>query len=255
MPQTQNPAPPSLTRGRWRWGAVLGALAVAAAAVAVGGSLGTWQWDRARAQAEPVEPDPRAPIAEVMVPGEPGRGEGRLVSVEGTYADEDAALVLGREVDGVDAVLLLRPVRVPADTAGADADATLVVLSGWLPADAEWPVPSTGGPATITGYVRGGDGASPDPAADVPPGAVAVGALSTARLAQEWPAPLYSYLVVADEPAPGWNPMPPPPLETQWDIRSLTYAAEWWIFGLFAAVLALRWLRDNGRAPVTQEES
>lgn len=254
MPQTATPAPAKAARGRLRWGAVVGAVAVAAGALMVGGALGAWQWDRARAQAEPVEPDPRAPLAEVMAPGTSGRGEGRLVTVVGTYTDADVALVVGREIEGVPAVVLLRPMTIAAADNGTTTDGTVVVMSGWLPVADDYPLPVRGERATFTGYVRGGDGAAPDPGVDVPAGAFAVGSLSTARLAQEWPAPLYSYLVVADEPAPGWNPMPPPPTETRWDLRSLTYAAEWWIFGIFAAVLAMRWLRDNGRTPPEQEE-
>ncbi len=79
--------------------------------------------------------------------------------------------------------------------------------------------------------------------------------MATSVLAQEWPTPVYSYLVVADTAAPGWNPMPPPADRSRLDLRSLTYAAEWWLFGVFGAALAIRWMRDNGRASAVEKET
>jgi hypothetical protein len=73
--------------------------------------------------------------------------------------------------------------------------------------------------------------------------------VSTATLAQVWPSPVYTPVLAADSAAPGWNPLPPPPVERSLDLRSLTYAGEWWLFGAFAVFLAVRWIRDNGRVP------
>lgn len=242
--------------GRLRVGAITGALLIAAACLGVGGLLGTWQWQRAHQQAEPVEPDPRAPIADVMRPAEGGRGEGRLVEVDGTWADASVALVAGKEIDGEDAVVLVRALTVDGSATGTGAEATLPVLSGWLPADeAATAVPTASGPVHVTGYVRGGEGGAAVPDEAEVAGAMWVGSMSTAVLAQEWPAPMYSYLVVADNPAPGWNALPAPPEQQRIDIQSATYAIEWWIFGLFGAVLALRWIRDNGRTTPAEEEA
>jgi cytochrome oxidase assembly protein ShyY1 len=226
-------------------------------ALGVGALLGTWQWDRAHQQASAIEADPAAPLADVMRPGEPGRGEGRLVEVEGAWADADVALVAGKDIDGTDAVLLVMPLEVPATATGTGSAATLPVLMGWkAAADVTdvTEVPRPVGAVSVEGYVRGGEGSVAPPDLQPTDGAAWLGSMSTAALAQEWPTPVYSYLVVADTPADGWNAMPEPPDRSRLDIRSLTYSAEWWLFGLFGAALALRWVRDNGREPDTDEE-
>lgn len=242
-------SPTSRPRGRVRVGAVLTALAIGVAALAVGGGLGMWQWNRANDQAVPIEPDPRAPIADVMRPGEGGRGEGRLIEAGGQWANAPAGLVAGKVVEGADAVLLVLPLEVDANLTGTGEAATLPVLAGWLPPDeAPAALPEAGGAVVVTGYVRGGEGTGTPPDASPVDGALWLSTMSTATLAQEWPTPVYSYLVVADAPAPGWNAMPPPPAEKRINLQSATYALEWWIFGAFAAVLAGRWIRDNGRS-------
>ena len=128
------------------------------------GCLGAWQWDRAHQQASAIEPDPPAPIADVMRPAQPGRGEGRLVQVDGAWADAPAALVAGKQVDGVDAVLLVMPLAVPAAATGIDQPATLPVLMGWLPAASDCPRHRPELRPSVAGYVRGGRGyvAAPD---------------------------------------------------------------------------------------------
>jgi cytochrome oxidase assembly protein ShyY1 len=238
-----------------RWVAVGTAALLGAVALLVGGTLGTWQWDRAHQQASAIEPDPPAPVADVMRPAESGRGEGRLVEVTGTWADADVALVPGKEVDGQDAVLLVMPLEVPAELTGTGQAATLPVLMGWKSAAEVVDVPRTGGAVSVSGYVRGGEGSEAPP--DLAPieSAFWLGSMATAALAQEWPAPVYSYLVVADTAPPGWNPMPPPADQSRLDIRSVTYAAEWWLFGIFGALLAGRFIRDNMRAPRTEEDT
>lgn len=241
------PRPNANAAGSVRWLLVVGIVALMAASLGLGGLLGTWQWQRAHQQAKAVEPEPLAPIAEVMVPGEPGRGEGRLVSVSGAWADADVAVVTGKHVDGHDAVLLIRAFTVAADATGTGQQATLAVLSGWLPADEVPAIPAAGASEELTGYVRGGEGSVPGPSAEAPPGAFLQGSMSTAALAQRWPAPVYSYLVVADQPAPGWNPLPAPQPKSHLDLRSVTYAIEWWLFGGFGAILGARAIRDNGR--------
>lgn len=238
-----------------RWGALAGATAIALVALVVGGSLGTWQWQRAHQQSRAVDPDPRVPIADVMRPGESGRGEGRLIEVDGEWADAVVGLVSGKEIDGQAAVLLVVPLTVPAELTGTDSPGTLGVMAGWLPADEVSPASLSGGATHVTGYVRGGEGVAAAPDNAPVSGAEWFGSMATASLAQHWPAPVYSYLVVADEPAPGWNALPAPAARTELDLRSLTYAAEWWLFGVFAAVLAVRWMRDNGRKPIAEEDA
>lgn len=244
---------PTPSVGRWRWGALAGAAAIAVAALVIGGFLGTWQWQRAHQQARAVEPDPRAPLADVMRPGEPGRGEGRLIEVDGVWADAVVGLVAGKEIDGEAAVLLVVPLTVPAELTGTGAPGTLGVLAGWLPADEVAQVSLASDTTHVTGYVRGGEGLASAP--DIAPvsGAEWLGSISTASLAQIWPAPVYSYLVVADDTAPGWRALPAPAARTNLDLRSITYSVEWWLFALFAAALTVRWMRDNGREEIAKE--
>lgn len=248
-------APPVASRRRLRWGALAGAAAIAILSVAIGGFLGTWQWQRAHHQSHAVDPDPRAPLAEVMRPGESGRGEGRLIEVDGAWANADAGLVIGKEIDGEPAVLLVLPLAVPAVATGTGAEGTLGVMAGWLPADEAAAAPKLGGSGSVTGYVRGGEGVAPPPDDAPVTGAVWLGSMSTATLAQHWTAPVYSYLVVADSPAPGWRALPAPPAQSTLDVRSLTYSAEWWLFGIFAAVLAVRWMRDNSHEMIFEEDA
>ena len=250
---TPSEASEQVARRNW-WG-IVGAAIFGIIAIGVGASLGSWQWDRAHQQSAPVEPDPRAPLAQVMKPAQPGIGEGRLVVVTGTWADQNVAVVAGKEVDGIPAVLLIRALTVPTDQTGTGAGATLAVLAGWLPADAELPLPAVGDTVTITGYVRGGEGAAPAPENEEIDGVTWVGALSTATLAQQWPSPVYSYLVVDDSTAPGWRALPPPEPERRLDLRSVTYAVEWWLFGAFGAFIAARFIRDNVRSQTPKEHS
>jgi hypothetical protein len=58
---------------------------------------------------------------------------------------------------------------------------------------------------------------------------------------------LYSAMLVSDVGTSGWAPMPGRDPVTRLNLQSLLYAAEWWAFGLFAVVLAFRWVRENGR--------
>jgi len=194
-----------------------------------------------------------------MRPAQSGRGEGRLVEVTGTWADAAVALVPGKEVDGTEAVLLIMPLEVPASLTGTGEVATLPVLMGWKPAAEvvdvrSADVPRMGGEASVSGYVRGGEGYQAPPDREPIDSVVWLGSMATSALAQEWPAPVYSYLVVSDAPPTGWNPVPPPADRSRLDIRSLTYAAEWWLFGVFGMLLAGRYIRDNVRAPRIEEE-
>ncbi|WP_291378209.1 SURF1 family cytochrome oxidase biogenesis protein [Demequina sp.] len=249
------PSSPPRSAATPGWLAIGTAALLGVSALAVGALLGTWQWDRAHQQASAIEADPPAPLADVMRPAESGRGEGRLVEVEGMWVEADVALVAGKEIDGADAVLLVMPLEVPATATGTGSAATLPVLRGWRPANDVTDVPRSGVSAAVSGYVRGGEGSAPTPDRQPIDGAVWVGSMATGVLAQEWPSPMYTYLVVSDTPAPGWNAMPPPPDRSRLDVRSLTYAAEWWIFGVFGALLAARYIRDNVQASHTKEES
>lgn len=244
----------SPVEGSWRIGPVALAAILGLVAAVACGALGLWQWERARSQGQIISPGPAVPIAEVTIPGEATTGIGRLVTAQGEWADAPAAYVVDRHVEGVDAVLLVLPLRVDAEETGTGQAATLAVLAGWLPeADAPQTAPFRGA-MSVTGVLRSSEavGEFTLPAAAGDP--VLLESVSTATLAQVWPSPVYTPVLAADTPAPGWNAMPPPPVERKLDIRSLTYAGEWWLFGAFALFLAVRWIRDNGRTATTTSE-
>lgn len=232
--------------GRIRYGGVAVAILLAIIAVVVCGSLGWWQWQRAQDQGLVIVPGPPVPIAEVTVPGESAGGIGQSVVVDGEWADVPAAFLVNREVEGQAATLLVLPLEVAADATGTGETATLAILAGWLPAGTEPETVDAVGAVTVVGALRGSE-----PAATVTPTengeVLIIDSLSTGSLAQVWPAPVYSSVVTADQPAPGWRALPAEEPERRLDFRSVTYAVEWWIFGAFAVFLAARWIRDNGR--------
>lgn len=225
--------------------------AVLAVLLTVCGWLGWWQWQRATEHAVVVQPDPPVPLTELLEPAaNPNAVLGRQVSVTGMWLDAQPVVVWGREVDGVDAAFLVYPLR-PQGT-----DATVAVVVGWRPAAelAQAPAPVMDpGVMTVHGYLRGSEAAGSS-SAELP-WAHSTGGMSPAQFAQWWPSPLYSALVVSDTGHEQWQALPPREPDYDVDFRSASYAIQWWVFGLFAAVIALRWLRDNGvHRPTPQED-
>ncbi|GMA36324.1 hypothetical protein GCM10025876_25280 [Demequina litorisediminis] len=198
--------------GGVRWGVVAGTCAVLAVVLAVCVSLGTWQWRVGTEEGTEVAPAAAVPLADALAPASASEpGVGKSVTVTGEFAEDDAALVGGgRVIDGVEAVLVVRPFTVAADATGTGEEATLPVVVGWLPADK---VDSLGGPSTATdlsGYLRGAEGASVLVEEGAPAGTFWADTLSPAVFAQAWESPLYSALLVTDEPEAGLNPIPEP---------------------------------------------
>lgn len=242
---------------RPRYGAIAVAVALGLVAVLVCGGLGWWQWSRAETTGRTVEPAPAVDVAQVIAPAQsPGTALGRQVTVTGTWSEATPAVVAGREVDGVAATMLVRALEVPAESTGTGASATLAVVVGWAPGTPPDVAARAGERVTIEGYLRAPESSAglaiPDGAA--PDGAFWAAALATSELAQTWPAPLYGALLVAYEAEPGWTALEPPPPTREINFRSAAYAIEWWIFGAFAAFLAVRWIRDNGRVSPTRED-
>ncbi|WP_062524611.1 SURF1 family protein [Demequina rhizosphaerae] len=248
------------TRGTLLWGRVLAAVLVAAIAVGVCGALGWWQWSRASTTGRTVQPDPAVPLAEVLAPAaSAGTAYGRQVTVTGTWADEDAAVVTGREVDGVAAEMLVRALTVPAEQTGTGEEATLAVVVGWRPeGEVAGPDDAPGAEVSLEGYLRAPEASTASSAPDVAPadGTFWASAMATSELAQHWPSPLYSALLVSYEGTETWTALEPLPPTTELNFRSAAYALEWWLFGAFALFITVRWIRDNGRAhPETPDDA
>lgn len=243
------------TRGSWRWGPILGIAAALVVVLGVCVSLGLWQWTVGTHGGAEVEPAPAAPLADVLAPASPAEpGVGKAVTVAGAFADDDAALVGGgRVIDGIDAVLVVRPFTVAADATGTGEPATLPVVVGWVPAaDVDSVAPDLATDATeLSGYLRGAEGASVSSDDGAPPGTFTADTLSPAVFAQHWDSPLYSALLVTDVPEEGLEPIPAPEPEHELNFRSIVYALEWWLFGAFFLFVGVRWIRDNGRETAT----
>ena len=238
-------------RGRIRWGHVVPAALLAIAAVAVCGTLGWWQWNRASEQGEVRQPDPPVAIDQLIEPAGGSAGIGRAVWADGQWADAEVALVPDREVDGQEAVLVVRAFSVDPQATGTGEAGTLPVVVGWLPpSDVASYDPAIEAASSVEGVLRSSEGAAPaqDPAQSPPAGSFWADALSPAVLAQHWESPLYAALLTADQPEQGLRALPEIEPARSLDFRSLTYAFEWWLFGAFFVFVGGRWIRDNGRA-------
>ncbi|WNM26808.1 SURF1 family protein [Demequina capsici] len=234
-------------QGRLRWGALALASLIMVAAMAITAGLGWWQWTRAHENGATVVPDPAVPLSELVQPGDRSGAEvGRQVVVDGTWADAEPFVVTGREVEGRPAQLLVRAFTVDADATGTGQPATLAVIVGWADADAAPSVAMPSGDVELEGYLRASESSAPaSTGSEVE--ATVIGAVATSMLAQEWPGPLYSAVLVSYDGADGWEPLPPLAPTHETNFRNAAYAVEWWVFGGFAAFIALRWMRDNGR--------
>ncbi|WP_062303444.1 SURF1 family protein [Demequina subtropica] len=248
------------TRGAILWGRVIAAVLVVSLAVGVCGALGWWQWTRASTTGRTVLPDPAVALADVLAPAQAaGTAIGRQVTVTGTWADEDAAVVPGREVDGVAAEMLVRALTVPAAETGTGEEATLAVVVGWRPeGEVAGPDDAWGTEVALEGYLRAPEAstASSLPQEEPADGTFWASAMATSELAQVWPAPMYSALLVSYDGSASWTALEPLPPTTEINFRSAAYAIEWWLFGGFALFITARWIRDNGRArPDTPEDA
>ncbi|WP_246036686.1 SURF1 family protein [Cellulomonas telluris] len=257
-------APTSLWRAAVR-PRMLGLLVLLLAAAAVCGRLGAWQLERAEVRghaaeerrAEQIAAAEPVPLDEVLRPGESVTGEmvARKVVVTGTWEPEGTLLVEGRAHDGVtEGALVLTPLRVGGAGDVAAGDALLPVVRGWTTGAEPVPDPPAG-PVTVVGWLQGGEEAG---------AAVVDGrtdAISPAQLVHTWGSPVYTgYLVVQSldpaDPADLELLDPPTRAGTGLNVQNLAYAAQWWIFGLFAVGLWWRLVRDEaaGRPPVPGDE-
>lgn len=221
------------------WGAHL--LALVCVGVAVG--LGVWQYGawQAHREAEAVDLTDAAPmpLAEVMGPDDPFPGDrvGQPVTVAGTWVPSGTVYVSGREHDGEDGYWVVTPLTVEG------ADAALPVVRGWTPAVGSAPAPPEG-EAEIEAWLQPGEGtgqADDDPSDDVVP------QVRIADLIQHVDQDLYGGYGVATVPGDGLEAADLeqlPEVSATTGLKNLLYAVEWWVFGLFAAFIWWRWVRE-----------
>jgi surfeit locus 1 family protein len=229
-----------------RWLGLLGALVVLLVAFTF---LGLWQLSVARDDAlrEALEKAPQqAPVAlgTVMVPHTPfpGDASGRPVTMTGSYDAAGQVLVADRRLDGVPGYWVLTPLVV--DPTGVASPARIVVTD----ATGTGPAPSAVGPVTVTGTLAPGESPASS-STTLPPGRL--GSVDLARLVNLWPGELYNAFVFATAESPeasaGVQRIPPPPIPTGLTWRNAAYALQWWVFGLFAAYMWWRMVRDDHR--------
>jgi len=238
---------------------MLGLLVLLLAAAAVCARLGVWQLERAEVrgaasaarEAERVLTADPEPLADLLAPGQTFVGDlvARKAVVTGTYDDDATLLVTGREHDGrTDGYLVLTPLRVPA----GGGTAVLPVVRGWSATSDVARAPA--GDVEVVGWLQVAEEAG----AAVVDGRV--DAISAAQLLATWGGPVYTgYLVVQSsvpaDPAALDALAPPTRAGSGLNVQNLAYAAQWWIFGLFAAGLWWRLVRDEaaGRPPLPDD--
>lgn len=214
---------------------------------------GRWQFSRTMDVLDAERAAQQAPIAveQVALLDRPLGGDavGRPVTATGQYLADEQVVVLHRSLDGQPGVWVVTPLEL-------DDGSLIAVVRGWLP-DAADSVPPTGR-VDVTGALH------PDERfyADARPPAGTAVAISSARLAQGWPAPTRPGFVILDgqQPTSPDDPRPVPSTVSVTDVpfpvRNFVYALQWFVFALFAALVYLRWLwLDAVRACEEQGES
>lgn len=231
------------------WGAHLLALVCVGIALGLGfWQLGAWQAHR---EAEATDRTDATPIAlgEAMGPDDPfpGNRVGQPVTVAGDWVPEGTVYVAGRQHDGRDGYWAVTPVTV------AGGDAAVPVVRGWTPTVEEAPSPPAG-PADVEGWLQPGEGTGQvddDPDDDVLP------QLRLADVIQHVDQDLYGGYVVASQPGDGLAAADLeqlPEVSATTGLKNFLYAVEWWIFGLFAAFIWWRWVREVTE-PLTPDET
>ncbi|GAA0396807.1 SURF1-like protein [Acrocarpospora corrugata] len=225
--------------------------------------LGRWQlavFEESGRPAAAADPGPVA-VESVSRVGQRLTSElaGRQVRAEGVYGEgqllvadrlPDVEAPGGRADQGA-GFWLLTPLRLKDGS-------TLPVVRGWVatPQDPAAAVPA--GPVAVTGRLRPPDQSDAvQRAGALPEGQVAT--VSTAQLINLWDGRLHDGFLVAATQTPPLAATPvavPPPTQgaaLTW--RNLAYAAQWWIFALFAVFMWWHFVRDAVRAARTARVS
>jgi len=209
--------------------------------------LGVWQWQRGHVVVtEPPAQQPITDISEVVDGGASGDlavlaadEVGRPVEVRGSYDPDLTLLAPGRPLDGALGSWVIGIV-VLEDGSGVP------VVRGWLPDGAEVPATPTG-QVDLEGVVQ------PPEASDIAPSNQVLPAgqtwvVSAADLVNRVDYPVANAYVTLDTPEAGLQAVPPddPGQATRrLDWGNLAYAAQWWVFALFAVVIWFRAVRDE----------
>ncbi|WP_214109986.1 SURF1 family protein [Acrocarpospora catenulata] len=218
--------------------------------------LGRWQlavFEDSGRPASTADPAP-VPVGTLSKLGERLSAEavGRQVTAEGRYTATDQLLVANRRpdveapggrADSGQGYWLLTPLQL------ADGS-TLAVVRGWVADAADQAVAVPEGTVRVTGRLRPpdqSDAVQHDGA--LPAGQVAM--VSTAHLLNLWEGRLHDGYLIATSQDPPLTAravaVPPPTQGGTLTWRNLAYAAQWWIFALFAVFMWWHFVRDEVR--------
>ena len=231
-------------------------LALALVLIAAFVQLGRWQLDVAEGKAtQEVLEQARAQgivdLATVLRPHQPFPGalSARQVSARGEYVPGDQVLVTDRRLEGREGYWVVTALRT-------EAGGVLPVLRGFTTSATDVPPPPTG---VVT--VEGGLAPGESPAQTRTPAAPGqMGSIDLAVLVNQWPGDLYNAflflsaehpVVPAAEPSAngtgGLQLVPTPTRSGGLNWRNASYAAQWWVFAVFALWMWWRMVRDEHR--------
>lgn len=209
-------------------------LAVVAAALLGLWQLNTWEAARAAEASDLSGADPR-PLAKVMGGDDPfpGRYVGQPVSFRGRWMPQSTLYVPDRPLAGERGYWVVTPVLV--------GESAMPVVRGWSKTKG---APEPTGEVTVDGWLQPSEGSN---APDEDPRDDEIPEMRIATITEYVDADLYSAFVVARDPG-GLEAVPPdsvPRVSAVTSLRNLLYAFQWWIFGLFAVYVWVRWCRDT----------
>lgn len=220
------------------WGAHL--LLLLALAVTI--AAGIWQWDvwgghRAQA-AQHLSRAAPTPLSKVMGGDSafPADGAGKPVSLTGRWMPGSTMYVEHSQRHGRPGYLVVTPVLV-----GRSA---MPVVRGWSPTTH---APAVHGSVRVAGWLQS---SADSGEADLNPNDDVISSLSIASMLQHVPKDLYSAYVVASRISPDTGALPlvrplPPGVSGFTGLRNLLYALQWWIFGVLAIYIWVRWCLDE----------
>lgn len=208
--------------------------------------LGIWQlqvYARQGAEASASRASqPPVPLASVApAAARVTDGYGLAVRLSGRY---DPALQVLVAPESTGPAATLDQLRVVSGVRQADGS-VVAVVRGLVPGSTTTAPAPPRGEVTLTGVLL-----PSEEAADGLPGGTVLPSVRVPLLAQSWPGPMVDGFVVlsaADARVGGLEPAPLLLPEGQGRLRNGAYAAQWWIFGLFAVVMSARIARDLGR--------
>jgi hypothetical protein len=221
----------------------IAALVLVLAFVIATALLGRWQWDRTQGilEAERASKAQRAPIEQILPTSAtdvPADAMGHRVTLRGRWLADKQVAVVNREGNGKPGVWIVTALQLASGP-------TVGVVRGWLPMADSPGADAQAGPVVVEAVVQADENFYAS--AVSAPGSVA----SIGNLSEVFGQPMLPGYVVLTSEEPPAAPAPiPVPAQVSTDVpfplRNFVYALQWWLFGLFAVAVFVRWLwRDN----------